>query len=153
MIEHLNRENAAPLQVKHRFAASRERVFAAWTKQEILRKWWGPPGSTTSLVEIDLRVGGEYRLGIKLPNEGIYFISGTYQVVQPPEKLAFTWHCDLPEMDVGQTLVTLEFYDQGGSTEVLLTHARLPDKGAYDVHKGGWVGILENLAQFLDRKG
>ena len=90
-------------------AASPERLFAAWTQPELLRQWWGPPGSKVRSVEIDCRIGGTYRIGILQPDGRTYFVYGVYKEVQPPHKLIFTWRWEQPEMDIGNSLVTVEF--------------------------------------------
>src|SRR5208337_3432948 len=92
------------LQLKRTFAAPRERVFRAWTDARQFAQWFGPTADYKSIVtEMDLRVGGTYRL------------------VKPPEKLVFTWRWQKDENEP-DTLVTLEFRDLDGSTEVTLTH-------------------------------
>jgi len=57
------------LNLRRIFKAPREKVFRAWTDPEELKKWWGPEGYATPSAEVDLRVGGKYRLGMrKLPD-------------------------------------------------------------------------------------
>ncbi len=59
------------LRLNRTFAAPREKVFQAWTQPEHLRNWWGMgAGYTAPIVEIDLRVGGRYRLGMQPPDDG-----------------------------------------------------------------------------------
>ncbi len=56
------------LNLRRTFKAPRPEVFRAWTDPEELKKWWGPEGYATPSAEVDLRVGGKYRLGMmKLP--------------------------------------------------------------------------------------
>lgn len=130
------------------FDASPERVFAAWTDANLLKQWWGPPGSTVKVVEIDFRVGGQYRLGIQ-QGQATYFVSGVYHTIEPPHKLVFTWRWENVEMDVGRSLVTIEFQANGSKTDLRLIHAQLPTEEARTAHLEGWVGILEKLASFL----
>lgn len=64
---------ATTLRVARSFAAPREKVFRAWTDPEELKKWFGPVGYSTLIAEVDLRVGGKYRLGMrKLPGGDIF---------------------------------------------------------------------------------
>ena len=80
------------LRLTRTFAAPRKKIFRAWTEPEALKKWWGPEGYATPLAEVDLRVGGRYRLGMrKLPKGDLFYLVGTYREVQPPEKLVYTW--------------------------------------------------------------
>jgi len=55
------------LVVRRTIGASPERVFDAWTKPERLRLWWGPRGVTCTAAEVDLRVGGRYRIANQFP--------------------------------------------------------------------------------------
>ena len=137
--------------LERHFDAPPERVFAAWTEPDLLRQWWGPPGSQLVAVEIDLSVGGRYRLGISNPMHATYFVSGVFQIVQPPEKLSFTWRWENPEMDIGQSLVTIEFRRDGQKTHLRLTHAKLPSDEARAAHAEGWRGMLAELVDFLNR--
>jgi hypothetical protein len=53
---------AATLVVRRRIHATPEKLFAAWTQPEHLVRWWGPQGVACPAAEIDLRVGGAYRI-------------------------------------------------------------------------------------------
>ncbi len=136
--------------------ASRERVFAAWTQPELLQQWWGAHESFSAPVaEVDLRVGGKYRLGMLEPGKDApYVCHGVYREVNPPEKLVFTWSWEkMPGDDSSfmpaETLVTVEFIDKGGATEVVLTHEQFPDEHMRDEHQGGWVGCLDGLERLF----
>ncbi len=65
------------LRINRTFRAPREKVFSAWTDPEKLKRWWGAhEGFTTPIAEIDLRVGGSYRLGMKPPDQNLVFVVG-----------------------------------------------------------------------------
>lgn len=131
-------------------AASAESLFAAWTDPDKLIQWWGPPGSVVQSVEVDLRRGGRYRIGILQPDGRTYHVYGIYREIERPRKLAFTWRWEQPEMDIGDSLVTLLFESESAKkTAIFLTHAQLPDKDARRHHEEGWLAILENLNTFL----
>ncbi len=51
-------------ELQRRFRASPERVFRAWTQPVALREWWCPPGWMAGEIEVDLRVGGIYRIAM-----------------------------------------------------------------------------------------
>lgn len=132
--------------LRRTFAAPRERVFQAWTEPEALRKWLSPAGCSTPVAEVDLRVGGKYRIGMQFPHEEVFYVSGIYRTVQPPEKLVFTWRWEKPEMDFGETLVTVEFHARGDATEVILTHEHFPTRDVSEQHSQGWSEIFDKLA-------
>lgn len=137
------------LNLRRIFKAPREKVFRAWTDPEELKKWWGPEGYATPSAEVDLRVGGKYRLGMrKLPDGEIFYLSGIYREVRPPERLVYTWRWEA-QPEHGETLVTVEFREVGDSTEVVLTHERFPTEKARDDHNRGWSGCLDRLAKLL----
>lgn len=135
--------------IKRLIAAPAERIFAAWTQPELLKNWWGPPGSKVHSVEINLKIGGSYRIGIVQPNGEIYFVFGQYKEIDPPHKLTFTWRWEQPEMDIGTSQVSLLFEEDENGTQMSLTHSDLPNPDAKLAHEQGWLGILENLALFF----
>ncbi len=137
------------LNLRRIFKARREKVFRAWTDPEELKEWWGPEGYATASAEVDLRVGGKYRLGMrKLPDGEIFYLSGIYREIRPPEKLVYTWRWEA-QPEHGETQVTVEFREVRDSTEVVLTHERFPTEKARDDHNRGWSGCLDRLAKLL----
>jgi uncharacterized protein YndB with AHSA1/START domain len=137
------------LQLTRTFAASRDQVFRAWTEPEQLKQWWGPPGYEALVVEVDLRAGGRYRIGMReLPSGEVFYLSGVYEEVQPPERLVYTWRWEAESAD-SETRVTVEFRDRGRATEVVLTHEMFPTRPARDQHQAGWTGCLEKFATCL----
>ena len=130
------------------FAAPRERVFRAWTDPEALKRWSGPGDLVAPLAEVDLRVGGRYRIHMRAPDGTVHKVTGLYQVVEQPGRLVYTWFWETwPE--IGETLVTVEFRDRGNETEVALTHERFPNDEVRDSHEKGWTGALEKLARIV----
>ena len=73
------------------FAATAERLFAAWTQSELLKQWMGPGPVTVSIAEVDLTVGGSYTLVMNEPKGATHIPSGTYEEIVPNKKLAFNW--------------------------------------------------------------
>ena len=72
--------------------APRERVFEAWTNPAHLHWWWAVQEDfTVPIAEVDLRIGGSYRLGMQVPDqEHPFVVTGVYREISPPEKLVFT---------------------------------------------------------------
>ena len=136
--------------------APRERVFQAWTDPAHLHRWWGVREDFTApITEVDLRVGGAYRLGMQDPDqEHPYVVGGVYREISPSDKLVFTWTWekmpnDAADWTPAETLVTVEFFDRNGATEVVLTHQQFPDQHMRDEHEGGWGGALAQLERYL----
>ena len=151
------------LTIRRTFAAPRDVVFRAWTEPDRLKQWWGVEETfSTPIAEVDLRVGGAYRLGMLAPGEDSpYIVGGIYQEVRRPEKLVYTWVWEGEQepgastasahtADFREMLVTVEFNDLGPSTEVVLTHEYFPDQHAKDEHNHGWNGCFAQLARLLE---
>ena len=137
---------AATLVVRRRIHATPEKLFAAWTQPEHLVRWWGPEGVTCSEAEIDLRVGGAYRLANRFPNGSVVWIAGVFELIEPPHRLIYTWKL---ESQSGSTeRVTVYFERLDGSTEVIVTHERIADEAARTGHERGWAGCLDSLVRY-----
>ena len=135
------------LQIKRTFKASRERVFQAWTRPEEMTHWCAPSEDFSTNAEVDLRVGGKYRIEMQHANGSVHTAIGEYREVQPPAKLVYTWSWEDGSME--DTLVTVEFRDLGTETEVILTHDFFPNSEWRDKHSQGWTGCLGRLEKRL----
>jgi len=140
------------IHLRRTFAAPREKVFRAWTEKEALNRWWAPPGFENTSIATDLRVGGGYDFRMrKLPGGPEFHILGTFKEVKPPERLVYTWNWT-EARGMGETLVTVEFRDLKGSTEVILTHALIRDEELRRNHAAGWGGCFDRVAEYLSSK-
>ena len=138
------------LRLRRRFTASREAIFRAWTNPEALRRWWCPAGWTPAEMEVDLRVGGFYRLGMRR-SEGVpaICVRGRFVEVTAPEKLSYTWNWENAFEQMPETLVTVKLTDCGGATEVELTHEALPEIPICLRHRTGWLEAWQRLEGIL----
>jgi uncharacterized protein YndB with AHSA1/START domain len=137
------------LTVRRTFQAPRDRVFRAWTNARELARWFAPSTDySTKVPELDLKVGGNYKVEMHHKGGNINVVAGTYREIKPPEKIVFTWRWE-KDPAARESLVTVEFLDLGPSTEILLTHVQLPDAEQRDKHAHGWSGCLEQLARFV----
>jgi len=147
-------QTAAPptsLRITRTFAAPREKVFQAWTDPKALAKWFAPSAEfQTRIPKFELRVGGGYRIEMQL-GEKNNIVEGTYREIRPPQKLVFTWRWATPSTggDAGDTLVTIDFADRDGKTEVILTHEGFPTAEARDAHDHGWIGCFDRLGKYV----
>ena len=139
---------AEALEVRRTFAAPPERVFAAWTTPEELKRWAGPGQMECPVTEVDLRVGGRFRIHMRAPNGSEHRVIGTYREIDPPRRLVYTWTAETDPV-VADTVVTVEFHDRGGKTEVVLRHEGLPNEDKRNRHEAGWTGCLEKLATIV----
>ena len=127
--------------------ASREKVFAAWTRPELLVQWWGPGPVTCPQAQIDLREGGEYRLANLETDGSITWISGRFELVRAPEELAYTW--TVSTVPGEPTLVRVRFLPHADGTELVLTHERFAAEAVRDMHVEGWGLCIDKLAAML----
>jgi uncharacterized protein YndB with AHSA1/START domain len=124
-------------------------VFRAWTEPDQLQQWSAPEGASVASAEVDLTVGGRYKILMKNEQGERHTAVGVYRVIEPPRRLVYTWSWEEEQYDVGQTQVTVEFNDLGGSTEIVLTHERFPDADATGSHEKGWTSCLNRLEGML----
>lgn len=138
------------LVMRRTFDAPRERVFAAWTTPQLLARFLGGPETTIPHAEIDARPGGSYRVTMQQPGGETFVVFGDYREVVAPERLAMTWSWEEDDKaDERETLLTLEFHDRGGKTELVLTHTNFRDEAQRDRHNEGWTSTFDKLARLL----
>jgi uncharacterized protein YndB with AHSA1/START domain len=138
---------ALAINVRHVLRAAPERVFRAWTESEELRRWFAPgPDYRIPFAEVDLRVGGRYRVGMQGPAQTKPSVAaGVYEQITPPSRLVFTWRWEDAPPESPSTRVTVEFLAHGNGTELVLTHETFTDAKDRDEHASGWEGCLNNL--------
>jgi uncharacterized protein YndB with AHSA1/START domain len=120
-------------------------VFEAWTKPELFKQWWVPKSSGLSLLscELDVRVGGSYRLVYGHEGSTMEF-HGRYIEVTPHTRLVWTNE----ESDQG-AVTTVTFEEQGGKT-LLVVHELYPSKEAFDAEHGMEDAMGETFEQLDD---
>ena len=122
-------------------------VFEAWTKAELFQRWWVPKscGLTLLSCELDVRVGGAYRLVFRhsAAPEPMAF-HGRYLEVIPPSRLVWT------NEEAGGTgqITTVTFEERAGQT-LLVLHDLYPSKEALDeaIRSGSTSGMDETFNQ------
>jgi uncharacterized protein YndB with AHSA1/START domain len=137
------------LYMERTYEAPAEKVFDAWTSEEVMRRWWHAAHDwETPVATVDLRVGGELRVVMRDPHSGSeYGGGGYYTEVDPPRRLAFTWIWD--DSDTRQ-LIEIDFDETDGVTTVRFTHRDLWDEEAVRSHEDGWGKAFDNLAREVE---
>ena len=110
------------IRVTRQFHAPRHRVFDAFTRPELVRRWLlGPPGWTMPVCEIDLRVGGAYRYAWRSEVDGAQMgMGGVFREIEPPARLVATEKFD-DAWYPGDALDTTVFSETRGVTTVTIT--------------------------------
>jgi uncharacterized protein YndB with AHSA1/START domain len=146
--------NAEPVErpsltLTRRFGAAPEKVYAAWADPQKLAQWFGPGAVEEGSVkaDIDLRVGGRYRISFNA--NGTYNeVGGVYREVVPNERLVFSWAWhSTPERE---SLVTVSIKREGGGTLLTFLHEQFADATARDNHERGWTELLGKLESYLE---
>jgi uncharacterized protein YndB with AHSA1/START domain len=129
--------------VKRTFNAPARLVFAAWTKPELFKQWWVPRsmGMTLKSVEMDVRVGGKYRVAF---GDGMDFF-GKYVEVTPHSRLAWTNE----EGGENGSVTTVTFEERAGKT-LLVLRELYPTKEALDAAGTGAQDALGETFGQLD---
>jgi uncharacterized protein YndB with AHSA1/START domain len=130
--------------VTRTFNAPARLVFEAWTKPELLKRWWAPKSLGMSLLscEADVRAGGTYRFVFGHGASETMAFFGRYLEVTPPSRLVWTNE----EGDGGEAVTTVTFEEKGGKT-LLVLRERHPSKEAVDEAIGFGEGLRETFEQ------
>jgi uncharacterized protein YndB with AHSA1/START domain len=134
--------------VRRAIEASAEELFDAWLDPESVAEWMRPNGIDRTSAVIDAHVGGTYEITMQR-GAGPLLHKGVYQEIDRPRRLVFTWSAEGPLQHT--SLVTVEFNERGGTTEVVVTHEQLPaaDDVRPSVHTG-WTQAIERLAKLME---
>ncbi len=145
----MSTEALADVVITRILPADRGTVWDAWTNPDVIPKWWGmKEGYKSGVVEVNLKVGGRYRLGMKKLETGEDFVvGGRFLEVDAPSRLVYTWQWERPNAKESQ--VTVELVDKGEETELILTHSRIPDEKYGQDHGRGWRAGLSSLEKLL----
>lgn len=129
------------LVVRRSFNGPARIVFDAWTKPELLKRWWVPEACGISLFacETDLRVGGTYRFEFGRDAQNPEVFSGRYLEVNVPSRLVFTQLYERVR-EAGEAVVTATFDESAGKTHLTL-HQLFPNK---ETLEGALASGMEN---------
>ena len=100
------------------FDAPRHLVFEAFTKPELLKRWFGPRGWSLVVCEVDFRVGGGFRFVLRGPDGRDMGMRGVYREIVPPERSV---HMESFDDYPGESQVTAVFVEQDGKTTLTAT--------------------------------
>lgn len=140
---------SAQVDIRRHYRATPDKVWRAWTDPQALRQWFSPGSTAASTVaEIDLSVGGRYRIAFVAPDGEQHEAMGVYQEVVPQRRLVFSWSWRSTPERVSR--ISIELTPVGDGTELSFIHDRFFDAQARDNHERGWQLFFNNLAQHLE---
>jgi uncharacterized protein YndB with AHSA1/START domain len=137
------------LSLNRSYPVAPEKVWRAWTDPEAIKRWWGPGGNDpVSVAQLDVRVGGRFRIVFGGPQGRDHEVQGVYKEIVPARKLVFTWTWpnSTPERE---SLVTIVFKRAAGGTELEFLHAQHFDETVRDNHRRGWSESFAKLERYL----
>jgi uncharacterized protein YndB with AHSA1/START domain len=111
------------------FDAPRHVVWDAFTKPELLKRWFGPRGWSLVVCEVDLRVGGGFRFVLRGPGGKDMGMRGVYREIVPPERSV---HMESFDDYPGESQVTAAFVEEEGKTTLIAT-VLYPSKEIRDI--------------------
>lgn len=153
--------------ISRAFAASRARVWDAWTKPEALAQWFGPKGSASTILAFDLRPGGEWRGRMDMPGGGTMYSKFVFREIDPMSRLVGVHgfadaegnriRAPFAEQFPLEMLTTVLFIDEGAGIRIDLSWTPLdamPEEEAFFASmmasmSDGWSGSFEQLDKFL----
>lgn len=133
------------LRIERTIRAKRERVFEAFTNPDDLARWSAPEGLDVADGSVDLRVGGKWSVVMHDATRDMRFhAEGEYREITPPERLVYThyWLTDDPPVE---TLITVEFHEEGDATRVVMVHEGFLSEETRRSHEEGWSSCFDRL--------
>ena len=140
----VERKSDRELVVTRTFNGPARLLFEAWTTPELFKRWWVPKSMGMSLLscEMDVRVGGRYRLEFRHEGSKSMAFFGKYIEVTPHSRLVWT-----NEESADNSVTTVTFEEQDGKT-LLVMHELYPSKEALDAAGTGAAdAMVETFAQ------
>lgn len=135
------------LQIGCVFNAPRMEVFSWWTQAEKLERWSGCKEATHCEVTMDFRVGGCITQKMKIVVNGRacdFTLVGTYEEIVEPERISY-------RAGLGQSItqITVEFFDEGNQTRVVLIQDGFADMGSCKIVSQGTLESFDKLDSIL----
>ena len=129
--------------------APRERVFRMHADPDFLARWWGPKGFSAPSIEVDLSVGGSYRIAMQPPEGDRFFLTGEFREVDPGSRLVYTFRWEPPDPDDRETIVVVSLRDHGDSTALTIDQQPFATDARRALHEQGWNESLDRLEELI----
>jgi uncharacterized protein YndB with AHSA1/START domain len=129
------------------FDAPRPDVFGWWAEAEKLQQWSGCKEATDCEVVMDFRVGGSFTQKMQISVQGgkcEFSFVGSYEEIIVPERISYR-----TDLGRGATMVTIDFFDLGGQTKVVLKQDGLSDAASCGIVFQGTQESFDKLYSIL----
>ncbi len=141
-------DNNLELVVSKDYNQTTEKLFAAWTDAEQLKKWWKPMHNSLIEVTNDIKPGG----AVKYVFSSGLVISGEYEEVLKNKNLVYSWNWEFSNDEIKNASYKLSvtFTTEGDGSNIHILQTNFKDEEGILPHKEGWEKELNDLAAFLD---
>lgn len=145
----MNLKSDREIIIARTFDAPARIVFEAWTRPELVKRWWAPKSHGLSIVvcEADVRVGGRYRYVLRTTKDEEIGFSGQYTEVTPHSRLVYTQVFE-PMADAGAVTVAVTFEERAGKTH-LVSHEIYPSPEAREAALAS--GMEHGMREAMDQ--
>lgn len=130
------------------FNATPEIVYKCWTQPEHFVKWWGPDGFSTTLKEMDVRVGGLWRFVMHSADGEDFPDKAVYEEIIPNEKLIYTHGWDLEGKENETFHVVVTFENLNNQTKLTM---RMKFQNPIELERVKRFGAVKGNQQTLNR--
>jgi uncharacterized protein YndB with AHSA1/START domain len=137
------------LHLERVLAAPRPLVFRMHAEPDRLAQWWGPKGFSAPSIELDVRIGGGYRIEMQPPDGDPFVLSGKFREVDPGARLVYTFRYEDPDPDDRDTVVAFSLRDLGESTGLTVDQGPFVTEGRRALHEQGWSESLDRLQELV----
>jgi len=138
------------LSITRVFAAPASLVFRMWEDKAHKQRWWGPATFTCTALEQDFRPGGNWSASMTSPEHGSYSMRGVFREIERDRRIVFTFAWDKePGEPLEDTLVTVTFSEEGGTTIQHFHQAPFATVAERDSHHGGWSEVFDREDAYI----
>jgi PhnB protein len=146
------RKDERTITVERSYQAPLNTVWDAWTRAEILCKWWAPKPWKCVILSLDLRVGGQWRYYMEGPDGDRHHCHFDYTAVEPRASFAGTdGFCDVegtPLADMPRMFWETGFEPDKGAT---IVRVQITFDSAGELEKIIAMGFKEGFSQGMDQ--
>lgn len=149
------------LTIVREYAVPREKVFEAWTDQNLICQWWGPEGVFNPICEVDARPGGKINIVMEAGETLGQFkgtqwpMQGKFEEIEEPSRIVFTSNAINGGKEILENLTEVKFEEKNGKTvmtvHVTVTKILPGSEFAVAGMEQGWNSQFDKLGKFLNR--
>jgi uncharacterized protein YndB with AHSA1/START domain len=124
-------------------------AYDACVAPDRLARWWGPAGFTAPSVDLDVRVGGSYRIEMQPPDAAAFHLRGEFLEIDPARRLVYSFEWEDPDPDDRPTVVELSFLDHRAGARLVVEQGPFATEERLSLHEAGWTDTLDRLERYL----